>query len=214
MNMAHLWYLWMIYLLNMAIFHGCVKLSNGMSKYVKKKTLELCLFVQASSLDHPIPDYATSQIASTGWSDICKSRMNNTVVMPQNFICIPAQRETEHCWGFGKFSATCITPQDHFFFAARRPGPRFWEPYSSSRLGSQNLGCRARWKVPDIRKPRPWKLALGSLGSRLRCVLLRGSHWYGLNRFVGFTQCFWSPLILRKTRTVGGQLNNSQQKNC
>ena len=42
MNMAHLW---MIYLFNMAIFHGCVKLSNGMSKYVKKKTLELCLFV-------------------------------------------------------------------------------------------------------------------------------------------------------------------------
>ena len=32
MNMARLW---MIYLLNMTIFHGRVKLSNGMSKYVK-----------------------------------------------------------------------------------------------------------------------------------------------------------------------------------
>ena len=30
----------------------------------------------------------------------------------------------------------------------RRPGPRFWEPYSSSRRGSQNLGDVPGGKSP------------------------------------------------------------------
>ena len=107
MNMAHLW---MIYLFNMAIFHGCVKLSNGMSKYVKKhiRTPFVCVGIIFRSSD-PGLRYITHCIYwLVGHLQISNEQYSN-IVMPQNFICIPAQRETEHCWGFGKFSATCIT---------------------------------------------------------------------------------------------------------
>ena len=161
MNMAHLW---MIYLLNMAIFHGCVKLSNGFKWYVKYRairTLFVCVGIIFRSSD-PGLRYITNCIYRlVGHLQISNEQYSN-IVMPQNFICIPAQRETEQCWGFGKFSATCVTtPKDHFFFAARRPGPRFWEPYSSSRLGSQNLGCK-RARVESPRHPQVSSLETGT----------------------------------------------------
>ena len=78
--------------------------------------------------------------------------------MPQNFICIPAQRETEHCWGFGKFSATCITtPWDQFFLLRDAQAQDFGSHTLLPVLGRRTsaVDVPGGWKS-HIRKSRPW----------------------------------------------------------